>query len=63
MTQTLTATELVDTMIRHCSGRDLVASSEMTDMLLDLRSLITNDKQKEEVKCANNKTMMKKCKK
>jgi hypothetical protein len=50
VTQTLTATELVDTMIRHCSGRDLVASSEMTDMLLDLRSLITNDKQKEEVK-------------
>jgi len=50
VTQTLTATELVDTMIRHYSGRDLVASSEMTDMLLDLRSLITNDKQKEEVK-------------
>ncbi len=50
MTNELNATELVDAMIRHCSGRDLVASSEMTDMLLDLRLILnTPTKEKEEV--------------
>lgn len=31
------AIELVDQTIREISGRDLVSSAEMTDMLLDIR--------------------------
>lgn len=47
----MVAKDLVDFMLKHCSGRDLVASSEMTDMLLDLRQIINNEiNEKEEVK-------------
>lgn len=28
---------LVDKAIAHCSGRDIVSSAEITDMLLDIR--------------------------
>ena len=31
------ATDLVDKAIKDISGRDLVSSSEMTDLLLDIR--------------------------
>ncbi len=31
---------LVDKAITHCSGRDIVSSSEMTDLLLDIRLLL-----------------------
>lgn len=31
------ATDLVDDAIKKISGRDLVSSSEMTDLLLDIR--------------------------
>lgn len=31
---------LVDKAIAHCSGRDIVSSSEMTDLLLDIRILL-----------------------
>lgn len=31
---------LVDKAIAHCSGRDIVSSSEMTDLLLDMRILL-----------------------
>lgn len=41
------ARDLVDLMLKHCSGRDLVASSEMTDMLLDLRQLIAKETETE----------------
>lgn len=31
---------LVDKAIAHCSGRDIVSTTEMTDMLLDMRILL-----------------------
>ena len=31
------ATQLVDSLIKECSGRDIVSASQMTDSLLDLR--------------------------
>lgn len=31
------ALNLVDSLIRECSGRDIVPASQMTDSLLDLR--------------------------
>ena len=34
-----TAIELIDNSIKSISGRELVASSEMVDLLLDLRML------------------------
>ena len=37
MTPSEHATQLVDKAIKEISGRDLVSSSEMTDLLLDIR--------------------------
>jgi hypothetical protein len=34
---------LIDKAIAHCSGRDIVSSSELSDMLLDMRLLITTE--------------------
>jgi hypothetical protein len=34
---------LVDKAIAHCSGRDIVSSVEMTDLLLDIRLLISTN--------------------
>ena len=31
------ATQLVDSLIKECSGRDIVSASQMTDSLLDIR--------------------------
>lgn len=31
------ATNLVDSLIKECSGRDIVSASQMTDSLLDIR--------------------------
>lgn len=31
------AMNLVDSLIKECSGRDIVSASQMTDSLLDLR--------------------------
>jgi hypothetical protein len=31
------AMNLVDSLIKECSGRDIVSASEMTDSLLDIR--------------------------
>lgn len=33
---------LIDHAIRECSGRDIVSASEMTDILLDIRSQFTS---------------------
>jgi hypothetical protein len=33
-----TITELIDSAIKQISGRELVSSSEMVDLLLDIRS-------------------------
>lgn len=33
---------LIDKAIAHCSGRDIVSSSEMTDMLLDMRIMLVS---------------------
>lgn len=44
MTDKNTAVNLVDQAIKDISGRDLVSTSEMTDLLLDIRLyLMTND--------------------
>jgi hypothetical protein len=34
---------LIDKAIAHCAGRDIVSASELTDMLLDMRLLITTE--------------------
>ena len=31
------ATKLIDSLIKECSGRDIVSASQMTDSLLDIR--------------------------
>jgi signal transduction histidine kinase len=36
--QISTITNLIDNAIKHISGRELVSSSEMIDLLLDIRS-------------------------
>jgi hypothetical protein len=36
--QISTITDLIDNAIKHISGRELVSSSEMIDLLLDIRS-------------------------
>jgi hypothetical protein len=36
--QISTITDLIDNAIKHISGRELVSSSEMVDLLLDIRS-------------------------
>lgn len=33
---------LIDHAIRECAGRDIVSASEMTDILLDIRSQFTS---------------------
>ena len=38
---------LVDKAIAHCSGRDIVSSVEMTDLLLDIRLLISTNTESE----------------
>jgi hypothetical protein len=38
---------LVDKAIAHCSGRDIVSSVEMTDLLLDMRLLISTNTESE----------------
>jgi len=44
MTSNQKALELLDQAIKEISGRDLVSSSEMTDLLLDIRLyLMTED--------------------
>jgi hypothetical protein len=44
MTDNNLAIDLVDKAIKDISGRDLVSSSEMTDLLLDIRLyLMTED--------------------
>jgi hypothetical protein len=35
--QISTITDLIDNAIKHISGRELVSSSEMVDLLLDIR--------------------------
>ena len=44
MTNNNLAVDLVDKAIKNISGRDLVSTSEMTDLLLDIRLyLMTED--------------------
>ena len=38
---------LLDKAIASCSGRDIVSTSEMVDMLLDMRILILQEEQLE----------------
>ena len=38
---------LVDKAIAHCSGRDIVSSVEMTDLLLDIRLLVSTNTESE----------------
>ena len=40
---------LVDKAIAHCSGRDIVSSAEMTDMLLDIRILLITTNAESEI--------------
>lgn len=39
------ATDLVDKAIKEISGRDLVSSSEMTDLLLDIRLYLMTEQE------------------
>lgn len=40
---------LVDKAIAHCSGRDIVSSAEMTDLLLDIRILLVTAETETEI--------------
>lgn len=40
---------LIDKAIAHCSGRDIVSSTEITDMLLDIRLLIITTETESEI--------------
>lgn len=40
---------LVDKAIAHCSGRDIVSSAEMTDLLLDIRILLMTTNTESEI--------------
>jgi hypothetical protein len=40
---------LVDKAIAHCSGRDIVSSAEITDMLLDIRILLITTNTESEI--------------
>jgi hypothetical protein len=40
---------LVDKAIAHCSGRDIVSSAEMTDLLLDIRILLITTNTESEI--------------
>lgn len=40
---------LVDKAIAHCSGRDIVSSIEITDMLLDIRLLLVTTNTESEI--------------
>jgi hypothetical protein len=40
MSKAKTATTQIDLTIKTISGRDLVSSSEMVDLLLDIRSIL-----------------------
>lgn len=39
--------KLLDSAIASCSGRDIVSTSEMVDMLLDMRILLLQEEQLE----------------
>lgn len=45
MTPSEQATQLVDKAIKEISGRDLVSSSEMTDLLLDIRLYLMTEQE------------------
>ena len=45
MSKAKTATTQIDLTIKTISGRDLVSSSEMVDLLLDLRSILNPTKE------------------
>ena len=43
--QAATQRDLIDGMLRIASQRDLIGSAEVTDLLLDLRALIADDRE------------------
>lgn len=45
MTPNEQATKLVDKAIKDISGRDLISTSEMTDLLLDIRLYLITDQE------------------
>jgi hypothetical protein len=48
------AMNLVDSLIKECSGRDIVSASQMTDSLLDLRIHLMGISEKEKTDNVSN---------
>lgn len=46
MSEQRKATELVDNALKEISGRDLVSTKEMTDLLLDIRLYLMSEGEK-----------------
>ena len=48
------ATKLIDSLIKECSGRDIVSASQMTDSLLDIRIHLMGIAEKEKTNNVSN---------